>query len=74
MPDEPLTAAELAAMERQRRWTPQQCRALYAARQRGVTLWALAQAHGVSMERIRYLAAKGQRLEATSPARAKSLA
>jgi len=53
-----------------RRWTPEQCRALYAARQRGVTLRALAEAHGVSTERIRYLAAKGQRLEAIPPARA----
>jgi hypothetical protein len=49
------------------RWTPEQCRALYAARQRGVTLRALAQAYGVSTESIRYLAAKGQRLEMTTP-------
>ena len=52
----------------QRRWTPEPCRALYAARQRGVTLRAVAEAHGVSTERIRYLAVKGQRLEATPPA------
>jgi len=32
------------------------------------TLRGLAQAYGVSKERIRYLAAKGQRLEATPPA------
>jgi len=58
----PLTAADLAPIARQRQWTPEQCQALYAARQRGVTLRVLAQEHGVSTERIRHLAAKGQRL------------
>ena len=69
MPDQPLTAAELEANAHPRHWTPEQCRALYAARQQGITLRALAQQHGVSTERIRYLAAKGQGLASTPPAR-----